>query len=57
MAYEPKMTIKHKFNQAELDEIINGKVLIFFLLLVQKYFTKSCSAVHTLPKVVSYAMF
>lgn len=26
MAYEPKMTIKHKFNQGELDEIINGKV-------------------------------
>ena len=26
MAYEPKMTIKHKFNQAELDSIINLKV-------------------------------
>lgn len=26
MAYEPKMTIKHKFNQAELDSIVNLKV-------------------------------
>jgi len=26
MTYEAKMTIKHKFNQSELDEIINGKV-------------------------------
>lgn len=26
MAYEAKQTIRHKFNQSELDEIINGKV-------------------------------